>query len=343
MKSVNFLTGGDVAPTRTDGIGMFGDLAAKFRSADISFVNLENALSTKGELVRGKPFYHRGPPQCADGLKEAGLSCVNLANNHVLDFGEESLLETFESLDARGIPYFGAGLNLEQARQPTIIEQSGLRVGFLGYATTLPQGFAATDTRAGVNPLRVYTAYQQQKSVSELPGLVPKIVTWTEPSDLDGLVEHIKSVAQEVDLLMVYVHWGTSMYPAVHDFQREIGKAVIDAGAHAVFGGHQHVPSGIEFYKERPIVHSTGNLLFDKWEPHFTGETLKTFLVGATLEPGQVRDIFLLPVKCGVETPPVLLPREDPLWDEIYGDMERMCQKLGTELVAREDGIEVNG
>jgi hypothetical protein len=232
---------------------------------------------------------------------------------------------------------------MKQARQAYIIERSGLRIGFLGYTTTLPQGFAATNTGAGVNPLRVYTAYQQQKSVSELPGLVPKIVTWTDPADLEDLQQHIRSVAQEVDVMMVYVHWGTSMYPAVHDFQREIGKAAIDAGAHAVFGGHQHVPSAIEFYKGCPIVHSTGNLLFDKWEPHFTDETLKTFLMGATLEPGRVSDIFLLPVKCGVETPPVLLPRKDLLWDEIYRDIERMSHKFGVSFVARQDGIEVRG
>jgi poly-gamma-glutamate capsule biosynthesis protein CapA/YwtB (metallophosphatase superfamily) len=341
MDAVRFLTGGDVAPIRTEGIGMFGDIAAQFRRADVSFVNLEHALSTKGELVRGKPFYHRGPPLCADGLKEAELSCVNLANNHVLDFGEESLLETFESLRARDIPFFGAGLNLEQARKPCVIEHSGLRVGFLGYTTTLPQGFAASDSRAGVNPVRVYTAYQQQKSVSELPGLAPRILTWTEPADLEGLRHDVKSVAMDVDVLMVYVHWGTSMNPGVHDFQTEIGRAAIEAGAQAVFGGHQHVPSAIEFYQGCPIVHSTGNLLFDKWEPHFTDETLKTFLVGATLEPDRVRDIFLLPVKGGVETPPLMLTRADPLWNEIFRDMEKMCHKFGTELVAREDRIEV--
>jgi len=341
MHTASFLTGGDVAPIRAEGIGMLGDLAARFRSADVSFVNLEHALSNKGVLVRGKPFYHRGPPQSADGLKEAGLSCVNLANNHVLDFGEDSLFETFESLSSRSIPYFGAGLNLEHARKAYVKEHSGLRVGFLGYTTTLPQGFAATASSAGVNPIRVYTAYQQQKSVSELPGLTPIIVTWTEPTDLERLRLDVKTVGADVDVLIVYVHWGTSMNPAVHGFQTEIGQAAIDAGAHAVFGGHQHVPSAIEFYKGCPIVHSTGNLLFDKWEHHFTDETLKTFLVSATLEPGRVRDICLLPVKGGVETAPRLLPHADPLWNEIFRDLEKMCHKFGTDLVAREDGIEV--
>ena len=341
MNAASFLTGGDVAPIRAKGIGMFGELAARFRSADVSFVNLEHALSNKGVLVRGKEFYHRGPPHCADGLKEAGLSCVNLANNHMLDFGEDSFLETIESLSSRGIPYFGAGLNLEHARKACVIERSGLRVGFLGYTTTLPQGFAATASSAGVNPLRVYTAYQQRKNLSESPGLAPNIVTWTEPTDLERLRLDVKTAGPDVDVLIVYVHWGTSMNPNVHGFQTEIGRAAIDAGAHAVFGGHQHVPSAIEFYKGCPIVHSTGNLLFDKWEHHFTDETLKTFLFGATLEPGRVRDMFVLPVKNGVGTAPILLPRASPMWEEMFQDLEKQSRKFGAEVVAHEDAIEI--
>jgi poly-gamma-glutamate capsule biosynthesis protein CapA/YwtB (metallophosphatase superfamily) len=341
MNAVRFMTGGDVAPIREEGLGLFGDLATQFQSADVSFVNLEHALSTKGVLVRGKHFFHRGPPQCADGLREAGLTCVNLANNHVLDFGEESLFETFESLQSRDIPYFGAGQNLEQARRAFITERSGIRIGFLGYTTTLPLGFAATETMAGVNPIRVNTAYHQWKDLSASPGRAPRIVTWTEPTDLERMREDIGTVASEVDVLIVYVHWGTSMIPTVHDFQEEIGRAAIDAGAHAVFGGHQHVPSAIEFYKGCPIVHSTGNLIFDKFEPHFTDETLKTFLVSAILEPGRMVDLVLLPVKGGVGSPPHLLDRTDPLWDEIHRDLERMCRPFGTELVAQGNRIEV--
>lgn len=339
--AINFMTGGDVAPIRERGTGMFGDVAPQFRNADVSFVNLEHALSTRGVLVRGKEFYHRGGPECADGLQEARLSCVNLANNHILDFGEESLFEAMETLRSRGIPYFGAGMSLEHASKALVLTRSNLRVGFLGYTTTLPQGFAAIESRAGVNPLRVHTAYHQQKNLSELPGLPPRIVTWTEPADLAALKQHIETVADEVDVLVVYVHWGTSMNPNVHQFQSEIGRAAIDAGAHAVFGGHQHVISAIEFYKDRPIVHSTGNLLFDKWEPHFTDETLKTFLFGAKLVPGHVREIYALPVKCGVGTPPVLVPRSDPMWNAICQGLAKHSQKFGTNVKAREDAIEI--
>ena len=59
----------------------------------------------------------------------------------------------------------------------------------------------------------------------------------------------------------------------MHEHQRTIGRAAIDAGADAVFGGHQHVVSAVEFYRGRPIVHWTGDLVFDVVEPWFDDTT----------------------------------------------------------------------
>ncbi len=341
MANVTFLTGGDVAPGRKTGSGMFGDVASRFRQADVSFLNLENALSEKGELLRGKPTYHRGNPAHVDGLVEAGFPCVNVANNHVLDFGEPALFETLDELDRKGIGHFGAGRNIDEARESYIIEKKGLRFGFLGYTTTLPMGFAATPSSAGVNPLRVHTAYQPRANPLEYPGVTPTIVTWTEPAHLRQMRDDVAALGKRVNVVIVYVHWGASMSPYVHDFQREIAMAAIDAGAHAVFGGHQHVVSAIEFYKRCPIVHCSGNLLFDKWEPFFTDETLKTFLFGATVDADGLRDCFLLPAKNGVGVPPRLLSRQDPLWQQIVDDVQGHSRQFGTQFTAREDAVEV--
>jgi poly-gamma-glutamate capsule biosynthesis protein CapA/YwtB (metallophosphatase superfamily) len=132
------------------------------------------------------------------------------------------------------------------------------------------------------------------------------------------------------------------MSPHVHDFQREIGKAAIEVGAHGVFGGHQHVMSAIEFHCGCPIVYGSGNLLFDTWTSFFNDETLKTFLFGATIEADGLRDCHLLPVKTGVNVPPRLLTRHDPLWEEIYEDLQKRCAALGTALVAHENAIDVH-
>ena len=341
MKRAGFLTGGDVAPIREHAGGMFGAVAPLFQRADASFFNLELPLSAQGEAARGKAICLRGLPASIDGVTEAGVSCVNLANNHVLDYGDVALFDTLDVLDAKSIGRFGAGRDIHEARKGYVLEKNGLRIGFLGYTTTLPTGFAATPKSPGVSSLRTHTAYQPKASLAEYPGTGPRIVTWTDPGDLQELQRHVVAFRNEVDVLLIYVHWGTSMSPQVHDFQREIARAAIDAGAHALFGGHQHVLSAIEFYRGCPVVYGSGNLLFDARPSFFTDETLKTFLFGAGIGPDGLGDCYLLPAKTGVDAPPRLLPRRDPLWNAIYEDLQTYSSSCGTQLTAHEDAIEV--
>jgi poly-gamma-glutamate synthesis protein (capsule biosynthesis protein) len=341
MVNVNFLTGGDVAPIRKSGIGMFGGIAPLFRRADVSFFNLELPLSDRGEPARGKTLFHRGMPAGIDGIAETGVSCVNLANNHVLDFGDVAMFDTIDLLERKAIGHFGAGRNIDDARKGHVVVKNGVRIGFLGYSTTLPTGFAATSGCPGVNPLQAYTAYQPRGSLLEYPGTAPRIMSWTDPGHLQRLRDDIEAFKKQVDVLICYVHWGTSMSPQVHEFQREIAKAAINAGAHALFGGHQHVVSAIEFYKGCPIVHGSANLLFDTRPAFFTEETLKTFLFGATIEADGLRDCYLLPVHTGVDVPPRLLSRHDPQWKAICDDVQKHSRPFRTQLTARDDAIEL--
>ncbi len=342
MANVSFLTGGDVAPIRKAGLGMFGEIAPLFQRADVSFFNLELPLSERGEWARGKAICHRGMLVNVDGLAEIRVSCVNLANNHILDFGDVAMFDTIDLLDQRSIGRFGAGRNLDAARLGHVVEKNGMKIGFLGYSTTLPMGFAATAECPGVNPLQVHTAYQPNRSLLEYPGTAPQIVSWTDPAHLQRLRDDIAAFRKQVSVLIVYMHWGASMSPQVHDFQREIGKAAIDAGAHAVFGGHQHVVSAIEFYQGCPIVHGSANLLFDTWASFFNDENLKSFLFGATITADGLGDCHLLPVKTGVNVPPRLLSRHDPQWTAIFEDVQRHSRAFGTRLTPRDGAIEVN-
>src|SRR5512146_51907 len=211
MANATFLTGGDVAPIRKAGAGIFGDVAPLIRRADFSFFNLELPLSDRGEAARGKAICHRGPPAMIEGLAEAGVACVNLAYNHVIDYGVEAMFDTIDLLDRNAIGHFGAGRNLDEARRGYIVEKKGLRVGFLGSTTTLPTGFAATSDGAGVNPLQAHTAYQPQASLLEYPGTAPRIVSWTDPDHLQRLRSDVETFRKQVNVLLVYVHWGTSM------------------------------------------------------------------------------------------------------------------------------------
>lgn len=75
--------------------------------------------------------------------------CVTLANNHSLDFGYTALSDTLDHLSRAEISALGAGVDVEQARAPVLLEAGGLRVAVLGF-TDHPAGFAAGPDQPGV-------------------------------------------------------------------------------------------------------------------------------------------------------------------------------------------------
>jgi poly-gamma-glutamate synthesis protein (capsule biosynthesis protein) len=50
-----------------------------------------------------------------------------------LDFGRDGYAETLQVLEQTGIDTVGAGMNLQQATRPAMVEQNGLRLAFLAY------------------------------------------------------------------------------------------------------------------------------------------------------------------------------------------------------------------
>lgn len=103
-----------------------------FGMADVTMVNLENPVTVRGYKVP-KEFNFRMPPKYVGVLQNGGVDVVNLANNHVWDYGPVGVRDTLDYLDDAGILHVGAGETEDEARQPAVIEVKGRRIGFLGY------------------------------------------------------------------------------------------------------------------------------------------------------------------------------------------------------------------
>ena len=61
-------------------------------------------------------------------LKKLNVIGVSLANNHMMDFGEEGLSNTIKLLDENNILHTGAGKNVEEALKPMIITEAGKQI-----------------------------------------------------------------------------------------------------------------------------------------------------------------------------------------------------------------------
>ncbi len=211
-------------------------LLEELQGADITMVNEEFPFGTGGTQAPDKQFTFKTDPSYVKIFNEMGVDIVSLANNHVLDFGQDVLSQTFDTLDQAGIAYVGAGDSLERAGAWQTIEAGGRKVAFLSASRVIPVvGWDVRNSQPGV-----FTTYD--------PAL---------------LVEQIQKADQENDLVVVYVHWGIEKAETPEEYQRTMAKQYIDAGADLVVGAHPHVLQGIEYYKGVPVIYSLGNFMFN--------------------------------------------------------------------------------
>ncbi|HEX9376924.1 MAG TPA: CapA family protein [Actinomycetota bacterium] len=191
------------------------------READLFVLNLECCISDRGDPwpAADKPFFFRAPPAAVGTLHHLGVSCVTLANNHALDFGEGALLDTRRHLENAGIAAIGAGMDEEAARRPTVLTANGFRLGLVG-VTDHPADFAASPERPGV-------AY------ADLRTGVPEWLTDT----VGGL---------ESDAVLVTPHWGPNMARSPVAHVRRAAPVLRDAGATLIAGHSAHVFQGVE-------------------------------------------------------------------------------------------------
>ena len=75
-----------------------------FSQADIVFANLEAPITTNNIAGIEKAFPLSISPENISFLKQANFSIVNLAHNHILDYGNDGALETFNHLEKARIP-----------------------------------------------------------------------------------------------------------------------------------------------------------------------------------------------------------------------------------------------
>ncbi|MGB7810691.1 MAG: CapA family protein [Polyangia bacterium] len=216
----------------TSGGDPFAGVASVLQNADITVGNLECAIVKKGHAV-DKPYTFRGPESALPLLKKH-LSAVSLANNHSGDWGKTGFSTDLELLREAKLPWFGAGANARAAHEPLVLVANGRRVAFLGYNDFPPRSFEAGTSTPG-------TAWLIEKDA----------------------IRDIKRARKEADIVLLFLHWGEESDEKPAKEQQELARKLIDAGADAIIGGHAHVTQTVEWYKDRPIVYSLGNFVFD--------------------------------------------------------------------------------
>lgn len=235
MVTINIL--GDFSVKSLDGLTIGKDLQRMLDFGDINVVNFEAPIHTSNS----RPILKSGPSLSQDSggpqfLMKHKFSVFTLANNHIMDFGKDAVLNTINSFGKSII--LGCGL-WDDAYEYKIIELKGLRVGFM----------AMTQYEFGVLGEKCYNTFG---------------TAWLCHPCVDELILEAKN---HCDYLILLPHAGLEHFDYPLPELRSLYRHFVNIGADAVIGNHPHVPQPWENYGEGTIVYSLGNFVFDSLSP----------------------------------------------------------------------------
>lgn len=234
------------------------------RDADIFMVNNEFPYTDRGAPTENKKFTFRAKPEYASYLLDMGADIVSLANNHAYDYGEVSLLDSIDTLNGIGMPFAGAGRNLEEAVKPVYFIANDFKIAFISATqierTDNPDTKEATETSPGV--FRCWNA--------------------------DRLLEVVRNAKAVSDYVIVYIHWGTESTDEIDWAQKEQAPKIAEAGADLIIGDHPHVLQPIGYSGETPVFYSLGNYFFNS-------KAQDTCLVKLTLDENGTKSLQFIP------------------------------------------------
>jgi poly-gamma-glutamate synthesis protein (capsule biosynthesis protein) len=248
---------------RTGNGGAFRDL---IEGADLAIANFENPAPNRVRWhTKGTVF--SADPALIEGLANAGIDYLSLANNHIRDAGAQGINQTIANIREHDIAVSGAGNDLAAARKPAMLEAGGLTVAVLAY-DAIAGYYHATANKTGSAPLTASIVRADVKSAR----------------------------AAGADLVIVFPHWGTEYRSEPFAAQQRLARMIVDSGADMVIGNHAHWAAAMEVYEGKPIWYALGNFVFDQtWsEPTMEGITLELTFQGAELVQARLRPHIIL-------------------------------------------------
>jgi poly-gamma-glutamate capsule biosynthesis protein CapA/YwtB (metallophosphatase superfamily) len=266
-KPITLLFGGDVMLARDiastianqqDPLYPFLRIATTTQAADLMFVNLENPVSTRGSNQGSEYSFRAEPTSTINALTYAGIDVVNLANNHIFDYGRTAANDTMQYLRDTGIDYIGFGQNYSEANEPVIETIGQTKIALLGYTQFYASSSWATEAKSGLSSYRSDTIVQKIADIKK---------------------------AKQADLVVISLHWGEEYKTKANATQKALAHKLVDAGADLIVGHHPHVVQEVEEYNGATIAYSLGNFVFDQ---NFSTDTKHGLLLKAILSGNEV-------------------------------------------------------
>lgn len=200
-------------------------------------VNVEGPLSEGEKTTRSNgvaALTHCMNPEAVSFLDDIGADIWNICNNHIMDSGARGISDTLKLAGKRGVKTLGAGMNIDEASAPVIIDGAG-GIGLIGV------GYQRACRKADEN--------------------TPGCFSW---SDLDRIRKQIEDIKSRCRWCIVVAHAGEEFTALPSPYTRDRYIEYLNMGADIVVSHHPHVPNNYETFEDGKVIfYSLGNFVFD--------------------------------------------------------------------------------
>ncbi len=222
----------------------FGPITSVLGSADFTAVNLETAVTRRGE-PQPKTYHFATTPRAFVALRDAGVDLVTMANNHILDYGQTGLANTLAAAKAAHLPSVGAGANAAAAWAPYVTTINGTKIAIVGVSQVaeLASSWVAGTHRPG-----------EANAIS-----------------LSRTLAAVRAAKRLARIVIVFMHWGTEGMACPDQNQLSLAPKLAAAGASIIIGAHAHMLQGSGWLGHTFVAYGMGNFLW--WENSFSTAT----------------------------------------------------------------------
>lgn len=244
-KDANRLAGGngyDFAP-------IIEFIKEKVQDYDLAYYNQETILGGTALGVSDYPTFN-SPQEAGDAMLDAGFNLVSLATNHTMDRGEKAVLASREYWDEKeDVLAAGSYSSEESQNKVEIREKNGITYAMLNYTY-------------GTNGMPVPSGKDY------LVNVWPTDLELNDPerdSDYQNYKEQVKkdieAVRDQVDVLMVAMHWGVEYTHTPTEYQVDSAKFLAENDVDIVIGTHPHVIQPVTWIDDTLVFYSLGNFV----------------------------------------------------------------------------------
>ncbi len=260
-------------------------IAAVLRRSEICFTDLETVIEGPGAgpPTRDTSFFKAAQPSVLECLTEFSVNLLALSNNHSWDLHTGGILSTLNAVRARGFSFAGTGGNLAEASAAGYRDTPAGKVALVSMASgAIRAGAAATDSRPGVNELRLAPG-------GEL-----------NAEDVARNLAAVAAAARNAAYVFAYQHnhyWEPD-FRTTPAWQRVWARQCIDAGACVFISHGAPLLQGMEIYRGCPIFYDLGSIVFHTRTKvgYYPPEVWESVMAGCTFNAGKLVSLELTPV-----------------------------------------------